>query len=321
MNLIPAGIAKAGKLLGKKYSLQITNVPYAKKGKLTPLIAKYLETNFPNSKEALETVFLEKMLNANIEGGVSCTVIPQNGLFLTSYKKLRERLLTKELWSLVARLGAKSFKTPMWDFNVMLISLCHRKNAFENFFVGLDVSDASDSSAKDEALKTAEIKMMNQKKQLENPDARVIIGQPNIAEQLSTIAISPNGLHGGDSQRFRFFIWEVHEIKSNWKKLQVTVNKTMAYGGRSNVFYWPANGKIHYENPSARIQGESVWTRQGVAVSLMGNLPTTIFSGDAFDISCSPIVPKNQQDLAAIWCFCSSPQFNKEVGSSVYLVD
>jgi cell division protein FtsI/penicillin-binding protein 2 len=104
--VMAAGIAKAGEILAQKYTLQITNVPYAKKGKLSVLISKYLETNFPNSKEALETVFLEKMLNSNTIGGITCTVIPQNWLFLTSYKKFREKLLKDESWSIVSRLGA-----------------------------------------------------------------------------------------------------------------------------------------------------------------------------------------------------------------------
>ena len=311
--VMAAGIAKAGQLLGKKYTLQITNVPYLSRGKQDKVMSDYCEKNYPEAKGDLATVFLEKMLKANSKGGISCSVIPQNWLFLTSYKKFREKLLKNETWSVIARLGAKSFQTPMWDFNVMLISLSHAKPTSQTSLTGIDVSDAPNASAKDEALKDTKLKMVKQLEQLENPDARVVIDDARSAEQLSKITISPNGLHGGDSQRFRLSIWEIFKIDDNWKKLQSTVTNSIEYGGRSNIFYWPFKGRIHYENPRARIQGENVWARKGIVVSLMGNLPITIYSGDAFDISCSPIVPFNQDDLSAIWCFCSSPHFNEEV--------
>ena len=37
----------------------------------------------------------------------SSIVLPQNWLFLTSYKKFREKLLKNDTWHLIARLGAR----------------------------------------------------------------------------------------------------------------------------------------------------------------------------------------------------------------------
>ena len=45
----------------------------------------------------------------------------------------------------------------------------------------------------------------------------------------------------------------------------------------------------------------------------MRELPVTLYCGDLFDISCTPIVPKKQEHLAAIWAFCSSPDYFKAV--------
>lgn len=90
--VIASGIAKAGEILSKKYTLQITNVPYLKKGKLDEKIVEFIEAKYPSSKESLETVFLERMLQSSSPGGICCSVMPQNWVFLTSYKKLREKL-------------------------------------------------------------------------------------------------------------------------------------------------------------------------------------------------------------------------------------
>ena len=114
--IIAAGIAKAGNLLAKRYVWQITNVPYLSRGKQDEVLNNFCENHYPKSKNDLATVFYEKMLNCNIQGGTSCSVIPQNWLFLTTYKHFRKQLLEKCNWDLVARLGAKAFQTPMWGF-------------------------------------------------------------------------------------------------------------------------------------------------------------------------------------------------------------
>ncbi|MEY3195390.1 MAG: hypothetical protein RIQ78_1487, partial [Bacteroidota bacterium] len=109
--VMAAGIAKAGQILAKKFTLQITNVPYLARGKQDIVLARYCEKNYPEAKGDLATVFLDKMLKYAAPSGTACSVMPQNWLFLTTYRKLRERLLKTKSWSLIARLGPKSFQT------------------------------------------------------------------------------------------------------------------------------------------------------------------------------------------------------------------
>ncbi|MEY3249218.1 MAG: hypothetical protein RL742_1261, partial [Bacteroidota bacterium] len=136
--VLAAGIALAGKLLAQKYTLQITNVPYLARGKQDATLANYCEKNYPDAKGDLATVFLDRMLKTAAPGGTACSVIPQNWLFLTTYKKLREKLLKTKSWGVVARLGPKGFQTPMWDFNVMLISIHNVMPEPDHAFPGLD---------------------------------------------------------------------------------------------------------------------------------------------------------------------------------------
>ena len=78
--VMAAGIAKAGQLLTKKYTLQITNVPYLTVQKQADTLASYLKDNFPSSKNDLATAFLDKMMNTAPLGGTVNVVIPQNWL-------------------------------------------------------------------------------------------------------------------------------------------------------------------------------------------------------------------------------------------------
>jgi hypothetical protein len=68
-------------------------------------------------------------------------------------------------------------------------------------------------------------------------------------------------------------------------------------------------GQFHRDNPQARLQGEDAWERDGVVVSMMRELPVTRYTGEKFDISCTPIVPHDPAYLPAVWAFCSSQAY------------
>ena len=311
--VMAAGIAKAGQLLAKKYTLQITNVPYLSRGKQDIIMADYCNKNYPEAKGDLATVFLEKMLKGNTLGGISCSVIPQNWLFLTSYKKYREKLLKNETWSLVARLGAKGFQTPMWDFNVMLISLAHKNPQADQPLTGLDVSEAPNAAAKDETLKIAELKTVNQKEQVKNPDS--VISLDNL-EQTSLLGKYANALAGidtGDGNRFKFKFYELPIITEEWIVQLNSFDVTNEFSGREHILYWQ-NGKGDLLNvPGASIRNIKYWNKKGVYVVRMAKTPSTISFGEAWDRNGAMIVPENESHVLAIWEYSKTDEFRENL--------
>ncbi len=313
--VIASGIAKAGKLLSKKYTLQITNVPYIKKAKLSDLLTNYLDKNFPNSKEALETVFLEKMLNSNTTGGISCTVIPQNWLFLTTYKKYRETLLKNQTWNFIARLGTKGFQTPMWDFNVMLISLQYKKPKENSNLSEIDVSSFLSPELKDSAIKTKNISVSNQFNQLKNPDARIVIGDTDNSPLLKVFSDSLVGLQTSDDPMFIIQSWEVSHINNEvWEYLQTAPEKEKLDQGMNQLVRWEKgeglllNLKTAYPTKGLKALGKS-----GIAIKRMGNIYPYWFGKQRFHQNVAVLVPYDSKHLPAIWCFSSSSQFNEEI--------
>lgn len=95
------GIAQAAELLAGQYHFMVTNVPYLARGKQAEKLRKFYADRRPAAKNDLATVFLERCLAFCAEGGAASLVLPQNRLFLTSYRKLREKLLTQETWRLL----------------------------------------------------------------------------------------------------------------------------------------------------------------------------------------------------------------------------
>ena len=67
--------------------------------------------------------------------------------------------------------------------------------------------------------------------------------------------------------------------------------------------------QIHNQDQS----GQQAWGRSGIAVTLMGDLRVAYYSGDVFEKSMAALIPHDPENLAAIWCFCASPDFLQEV--------
>jgi hypothetical protein len=311
--VLAAGIAKAGELLGKKYTLIMTNVPYLSRGKQGKIMADYCEKNYPEAKGDLATVFLNKMLKANTEGGISCSVIPQNWLFLTSYKKFREKLLKNETFSVVARLGAKSFQTPMWDFNVMLITIQHKKPKENHKIAGFDVSEDPNAAAKDDALKVTTLKTVRQAEQLENPDARVVFDSEQNKTLLSKYAKGLQGISPADLPHYGRNFWELEIINEEFCYWQSTIQKSVNYGGTDLLLWWSTDLEKAVDLGQAYIRGEEAWGKKGIVVRQVGDLPISIYTGEKFDTNCAIISPHDENHLSAIWCFCSSDTFKNEV--------
>ncbi len=141
MGEVTRAALQAAMMLSKQYTLVATNVPYRVRGKQGETLREFCEIHHPDAKNDLATVFLERCLDFCEVDGSTSIVLPQNWLFLTSYKKFRQKLLRDDTWHLVSRLGPKAFQTPMWDFNVQLITLSRGAAPAGHAMVGFDVSE------------------------------------------------------------------------------------------------------------------------------------------------------------------------------------
>ncbi len=241
-------------------------------------------------------------------------VMPQNWLFLGSYKKQREYLLKQVTWDLLARLGSGAFDTISGEVvNAILLSLTNKTPNNKHLLRGVDASESKSVQEKAEILGTGQLAVINQKSQLKNPDARVMFEEGSDTELLSNYASSYQGITTGDNPRFIYTFWETNSICSPWNTFQSTGDESVHFTGREQVFLWEDGKGYIASSDAARIQGEAVWDKAGVAVRQMGKLPATLNTGSPWDMNCATIIPKAPILLPAIWCFCSSPEFSEAV--------
>src|SRR5690606_3327582 len=87
------GMARAAQLLSGKYCLVVTNVPYLGRGQQDQELKAFSLANHKDAKNDLATVFNERCWRFLGASGSLAAVFPQNWMFLTSYRKFREKSL------------------------------------------------------------------------------------------------------------------------------------------------------------------------------------------------------------------------------------
>ncbi len=314
------GLLDAARLLDARYQLVITNVPYLARGKQSDALRDYCETHYPAAKNDLANVFLERCLELCGDGGVVQIVMPQNWLFLTSYKKQRESLLKRVQWNLLARLGEGGFESSQAAGAFIILLTQTRATPAQDFQLrGVDASAPKVAQEKAALLRDGELVEISQKAQLGSPDARVALEVVQASSLLIQRTSSIEGLSSGDSARFVAQFWEVTWREGVWEPFIQNVETTQFYGGRTDVIRWEGGtGSLHsfpaaHNFPSGVMNGRPILGRHGIRVTQMRDLASTMYTGEVFGKSGATVVPHRESELAAIWCFCSSPEYNEAV--------
>ena len=316
------GLAEAAELLAGRYHLVATNVPYLARGKQADRLKQFLASRHPTAKNDLATAFLERCLALCAAGGLASLVLPQNWLFLKSYSKLRKKLLRRETWRLLAPLGEGGFESPAAaGAFVALLTFAREvphgsdQDLLEgtrpsNRMCGLDVSEY-DTERKAAGLAASAVGVVEQVSQLDNPDARVTLVQGENAGVLAIHATALQGVSTVDVNRFVLNFWELVDGRG-WITFQSPAESSVHFGGKTQMLRWGDDG-AELKRGGAYLRGQSGWDRKGMAVGQMRKLPATLISKSAWNTNCAMVLPKDDEHLPAIWCFCSSPEYNEAV--------
>lgn len=324
--VVAQGLAKAATLLADQYQWVITNVPYLARGKQSDRLRNFCERQYPAAKNDLATVFLDRCLELCSQGGTSSIVLPQNWLFLTSYKKFREKLLKNDTWHLIARLGPGAFETISGEVvKAILINMSSGNDVQEsgglfgdvehtNLIRGVDVSEPRTAAEKAEQLLTTEVKSVHQEKQLDNPDCSITLDALSESSLVNAVAQPYKGLGTGDDPRYRNKYWELETIDDAWISFRSAPESTSYWGGgSSDVLKWENGVGELSRSPTAYLRNTDKWSQQGILFAMMQSLPGTLYSGGAWDTSSCALLPRESDILVPLWCFVESGELNREL--------
>ncbi|MCC6785235.1 MAG: N-6 DNA methylase [Planctomycetes bacterium] len=341
------GMAKAGAILVQDFTLVATNVPYLGRGAQGERLKEYAEEHYPAAKADLATMFVQRAFGWLGKTGAMAVVTPQNWLFLTSYRKLREKLLKERTWNLVVRMGEHAFESTaaagaFAAMTVLSAGVAQPKASI----AGLDVSSPRGQRPIYAAEKAA---------LLRGEEPADVEPAPALVKDLEadeTDASAEEAASSGPADGSVKLVPQAEQLKNPDARIVVGSTATEALlvewvrafqgvktGDDENLTrcFWetslvrsrwrflqstvetsiPWGGNFLCVGADqmawARAQGKAAWGRLGIAVSQMSGLSIALYTAESFDSNVSPIVPLDSASLPAIWCFCSSPEFAKAV--------
>lgn len=321
--LTAKGLLDSARLLDRRYHLVVTNVPYLARGKQTELLRVYCERNHQLGRHDLAVAFIERCHQLCHTGGILSIVSPQNWWFLTSYAQFRSWLLKNVSLNLITALGEEAWEAfgNRGPLATLLLATRRDEAILSETFSGIDARIFESIDQKKEALANGRIARLNQQHQIENPDSRITLEALGRGKLLAEYCNSFLGLGTGDGPHYTRSWWEISPLPKYWRYLQTAADASNSAGGREMVVWWDnsANrvlGMSEAERQQGHNQdyrGSAAWSKQGITVALIRNLRATSYCGELFDKSVAVLLPRRQEDVAAIRSFAQSAQFSTEV--------
>lgn len=324
MAVTAKGISTAAKLLSDHFTLVATNVPYLGRGKQVKVLQDFCTDNYPESKPDLAASFIERCLQFSNPGSSTCVVAPQNWLFQSGFKALRENLLKTCSWDTVARLGSRAFDGISGEVvTVALVTLTKRRPDNEARFLALDADGAKGAAAKSDRLLNGTAILPNQSSQLRNAEARIAFDErAQSGSLLGDFCECYQGVVTGDISRWVLKFWECKGVdEAVWMPCKTPVKGDSPFDGNHDILLWErGNGQLHEYARLTRDQlhdmhesGNLAWGRLGVAINRVQSLRASPYYGESFHNSVAAIVPKDPALVGRVWSFASSPSFEREV--------
>ncbi|MGP5138186.1 Eco57I restriction-modification methylase domain-containing protein [Corynebacterium variabile] len=306
-------VVDAATLLGGRYTLVATNPPYLTRQKMAETLRDHLDLYFGRAGGDIAAAFIMRALALATPDGSAAMVLPLAWHAQPAYRELRKNILENNRWDLTAVLGSGAFRTISGEVVTTSLSVISARLPKQgDVITAVDVSAERSLDAKAAALRTEPVIRVAPAALLKLDGHRIVVSRVDpVATRLGSAADSRTGTRTSDNQRFRLHFWEV-KFSERWRKLQVAPTTDGPYSGREYVVLWESGSGTLSELADAglaSIQGMDAWGKRGVCLGLTGSLRATLYTGEIFDMSCGVVWPKDEADLAALWAYCSSPEF------------
>ncbi|WP_341299723.1 BREX-1 system adenine-specific DNA-methyltransferase PglX [Lysinibacillus sp. FSL H8-0500] len=299
-------LIKQTKIMAQQYDIVVMNPPYMGAGSMSKELSEFLKKNYPDSKSDLFASFMEvdHYLKAN---GFYAAINQHSWMFLSSFEKLREKVISNKFIDSMLHLGPRAFEEiggevvqstafvmrmySVYNLKGDYIRLIKQRSAIEKRLKTIEIVRNIDSSF---------VYSTNQK-DFENipgsPIAYWISNQMieifNNQKPLSEYADSCIGMRTGDNNRFLRFWFEINKSKMGicLNSAQEAIEKSKKwipynkggtfrkwFGNNEYVVNWENNGyeikentKLVYpqlgDNLSWKISNEHQYFKKGITWS------------------------------------------------------
>ncbi|MCL2156393.1 MAG: BREX-1 system adenine-specific DNA-methyltransferase PglX [Methanobrevibacter sp.] len=323
-------LLKQADILSQKYEIVVTNPPYMGNSGMSSKLSNYLKKNFVDSKRDLFSVFMEKCDSITRENGFYSMITQQSFMFLSSYEKLREKILKNTIINMV-HLGARAFEEIGGEVVQTTAFSIRKTNLKEYLSSFIRVTDKNSQKLKETSfLKRENIFITAIDKVSAIPGNPIaywagpqLINAFKNGKNFSSFALARQGLSTGDNNRFLKMWYEVdickvgfgmtdatHAMNSGkkWFPYNKGGNYRKWYGNQEYLINYEKDGKelkeyakSKYNSVTRTIKSISCYFKESLSWSKIssGNIAFRFFqSGFLFDVAgCSIFTDEDKMYL------------------------
>ena len=297
-------------LLSHKYHCIVDNPPYMGGGNMNKVLGDFVKINYPDSKADLMACFMEAGINMLHQKGFLGMINQHSWMFLSSYEKLREKLIKNIFFDTNLHLGARTFPEIGGEV-VQNASFTFWNKKYDENGVYIRLVDLNNTDLKKEYTIEAISKpncdwyySANQKNFAKIPGGPIgywlstkIVNIFNEQPRIDSQYIGRVGLQTGDNDRF-IKLW--HELKienKNWYPYNKGGTYRKWYGNIEYFVFWKNNGEeiINYKKKGKQAsypRNSKFYFKQGITWSdvTTGNPSFRMLPEGVISDTCAPFV-------------------------------
>lgn len=264
-------------MLSQKYDAVVTNPPYMGSSGMGANLTNFVKKYYPDSKSDLFAVFIEVCSHMAAEKRYQAMITQHAWMFLSSYEKLREKMLLTETVNM-AHLGARAFEEIGGEVvqTTSFVRCRTHIDGYKGTYCRL-IEPTSQQGKEDMFLSSENCYFANQDNFAKIPGSPVAywvsekIINAFCGTPISCYAESNGQNITGNNNKFLRLFWEVdgHNIgKEYWAKCARGGGYRKYHGNDDNVILWTSEARAHYKKDSiARIVPEYLRFKDGITWS------------------------------------------------------
>uniref|UniRef100_UPI00333E84CE BREX-1 system adenine-specific DNA-methyltransferase PglX n=1 Tax=Planktothrix agardhii TaxID=1160 RepID=UPI00333E84CE len=265
-------------LLSKKYLVVVANPPYMGSKSLNPILKDFAIKNYPESKSDVFAMFVERIINIATKGGFIGLMSPFTWMFLSSYEKLRNRILKETTLTSLIRPEYHAFfdsaYVPVCTFTLFTKALPEYQGTFIDLsqFYGADLQPVKTL----EAIKNPNCGYLYYAKAADFskiPGSAIAYWVSNQFlkifannKSLKDFNVIPTtGLQTGDNSQFIRCWHEVSQLKKNvkWFPLNDGGEVRKWYGNFTSYINWKNDGEQIKRHQSSVVRNSQFYFKEG----------------------------------------------------------
>ena len=258
-------LIELARMLVQKYDVVVTNPPYMGSSNMDARLSEFVKKNYPDSKADLFAVFIERCGQMTAENRYQAMITQHAWMFLSSFEKLREKLLQFHDTVSMAHLGPRAFEEIGGEV-VQTTSFVLRNSHIADYKgTYCRLIEPTTQQGKEDMFLSGQNRYTAQQANFAKiPGAPVAywlslnaFSAFNNAETLNNLVVASVGIQTGDNEKFVHYWWEIffHDIcftaksceDSYQNKNWFPYNKGGEYrkweGNNYNVVFWRNDGE------------------------------------------------------------------------------